>query len=183
MNLLDIGIIVVLLLAAWRGYYRGFIQEISTIVGLLAGLVVAANYYLRLAKLLQPHLPQPTYNRLVAFFILFILTYWLVRLSSLILQRLSQKLFLGPVDRVLGGLFAVAKGAVVLGFLLSVATLVVSKDNKLLKESRTVPYVKGAYQQVLLLLPADFKGQLQKRFEQFQREWSGKERPAKGEEI
>lgn len=184
MNLLDLGLIVVLALAAWRGYLRGLFQEISTIIGLILGLVVAAHYYLRLAKLISPHIADPTYNRLLSFFLLFILVYWLIRLVGLILRRFSNLLFLGPVDRILGCLFAVAKMAVILGFLLTALALFIPPDSKLLREAKTVPYLKGAYQQLLLLLPVDFKNQVKEKVLRFQKEWSDRSpQPEKGEAI
>lgn len=183
MNLLDLGLIVVLLLLFWRGYTRGLLQEVSTVIGFLAGLVVAAHYYLHLARLLASHLPQPTYNRLAAFFLLFIGVYWLIRLGGLLFRRLLVSLYLGPVDRWLGSVFALLKGAVILGFILSALSLVIPKDTKLLQESRLAPYVKGAYQQVLLLLPADFKEQLRQRIQRFQQDWSPYNQRQRGEAI
>lgn len=183
MNLLDLGLLVVLLLLVWRGYTRGLLQEVSTVIGFLAGLVIAAHYYLRLAPLLAPHLPQPAHNRLAAFFLLFIGAYWLIRLGGLLFRRLLVSLYLGPVDRWLGSAFALLKGAVILGFILSALSLVIPKDTRLLQESRLVPYVKGAYRQVLLLLPAEFKEQLRQRVQQFLQDWSPSNQRQKGEAI
>lgn len=182
MNLLDLGIGVILLLLALRGYWRGLLQEIAVIVGLVIGLIFAAHYYLQLARLVGQWLHTPLYSRIVSFFLIFILTYWLVRLSGNFLHRFFATISLGSLDRLLGGIFAVIKGCVILGFILTVLTLVVTKDSKLLQESQTAPYLKEIYQQALVLLPQDFKDQIKERALKFEREWGGRKKGAQPRE-
>lgn len=182
MNLLDLGIVVVLVLLGLRGYWRGLLQEISVIVGLVIGLVFAAHYYLRLAGLLGQWLQTPLYSRIVSFLIILVLVYWAIRLAGNFLHRLFAAIALGSLDRFLGGAFAILKGGVILGFLLTVISLAVPKDSKLLQESVAVPYLKGVYQQTLLLLPQEFKNQVKERALQFEREWGGRKRGAQPRE-
>jgi membrane protein required for colicin V production len=182
MNLLDLGILVVLLLLALRGYWRGLLQEISVILGLVIGLIFAAHYYLQLARLVGQWLHTPLYSRIVSFLIILILVYWLIRLAGNFLHRFVAAIFLGSLDRLLGGFFAVLKGCVILGFLLTVIAMVVPKDSKLLQESRTAPYIKGIYQQALVLLPQEFKDQVKERALKFEREWGGRKKGTQSRE-
>ncbi len=184
MNLLDLGIIVILVLMGLRGYWRGLLQEVSVLVGLVIGLILAAHYYLQLARVMGQWIHTPLYSRIVSFLIILVLTYWVIRLSGNLLHRFFTAILLGQVDKVLGGLFAVLKGGVVLGFLLTVLGLVVPKDSKLLQESLTAPYMQGMYQQVLILLPQEFKDQVRARALQFEREWGGrKQKSQTGKEV
>ncbi len=182
MNLLDLGIIIILGLVVMRGYFRGLFQEVSVIVGVVAGIVVAAHYYLQLASLLGRWLTTPLYGRLTAFIIIMIGVYWLTRLAGFLLGRLLKLIYLGPLDRLLGGIFALAKGALVLGFLITVSPLVVPKDSKLLHESQIAPYLKTCYEKALFLLPPEFKSQVKERVRQFEKGWErrqGDREPAK----
>lgn len=183
MNLLDLGLIVILFLAGLRGYYRGLLQEISVVVGLVVGLVFAAHYYLKLARLMAPWIHTPLYSRILSFLIILIVVYWLIRLAGNLLQRFLSVAFLGSLDRLLGGAFGVLKGAVVLGFLLTVITISVANDSKLLKESITAPYMKKLYTETLVLLPPEFKQQVQERFHKFERDWGAKKKSNQQEEI
>ena len=183
MNLLDLGIIVILFLAGLRGYYRGFLQEISVVVGLVVGLVFAAHYYLNLARLISQWVHTPLYSRIISFLIILVLVYWLIRIAGNLLHRFLSAVFLGSLDRLLGGAFAVLKGAVILGFLLAIITLSVSNDSKLLKESITAPYLKKLYTETLVLLPPEFKQQVQERFLKFERDWGTKKKSNQKEEI
>ncbi len=182
MNLLDLGILVVLVLLGVRGYWRGLLQEISVIVGLVIGLIFAAHYYLQLARLVGQWLHTPLYSRIVSFLIILILVYWLIRLAGNFLHRFLAAIFLGSLDRLLGGLFAVLKGCVILGFLLTILAMVVPKDSKLLQESLIAPHIKGIYQQALVLLPQEFKDQVKERALKFEREWGGRKKGTQSRE-
>lgn len=184
MNLLDLGIIVILLLIALRGYYRGLLQEISVVVGLVIGLIIAAHYYLRLARLVSQWVHTPLYSRIISFLVILVLTYWIIRIAGNLIHRFLSFIYLGSLDRLLGGAFGVLKGGILLGFILTIITLAVPKDSKLLKESITAPYLRIMYNQALVLLPEDFKQQVKERALRFEREWGEKKKtPNHKEEI
>jgi membrane protein required for colicin V production len=181
MNLLDLGIIIILFLVALRGYYRGLLQEISVVVGLVVGLVFAAHYYLSLARLVSQWIHTPLYSRVISFLVILVLAYWLIRIAGNLLHRFLSFIYLGSLDRLLGAAFGVLKGAVILGFLLTIITISVPKDSKLLQESFSAPFLKMMYNQALLLLPPDFKQQVKERAEKFEHDWGTKKKAAKEE--
>ncbi|HZE21234.1 MAG TPA: CvpA family protein [Desulfobaccales bacterium] len=167
MNLLDLGIIVLLGLITVRGYYRGLFQELAVLVGVVGGVVVAAHLYLRLAILLHRWVADPLYARWIAFGIIFVAVYWAIRLVAHFLQRLFYHLYLDFFDRVLGGTFALAKGALLVGFSLMFLMMVLPKDSHLLKGSVAVPKLVSFSRQSLGLLPPDFK----KRMKDYLKDW------------
>ncbi len=167
MNLLDLGIIVLLGLIAVRGYYRGLFQELAVLVGVVGGIVVAAHTYLRLAALLQPYIADPLYARGIAFGALFVAVYWLTRLVAHFLQQVLYHLYLDFFDRVLGGTFALAKGALLIGFGLMFLGVFIPKNSHLLQGSVAAPHLVYFSQQSLGLLPPDFK----QRFKEYLKEW------------
>ncbi len=139
MNVLDLGIIVLLGLVTLRGYYRGLFQEVAVLVGVVGGVVVAAHTYLRLAGLLQPWITDPQHARWVAFAVVFVAVYWLTRLAAHFIQRLLYHLYLDFFDRLLGGVFALAKGALLIGFVLMLLGVVMPRNSHLLKGSVAAP--------------------------------------------
>ena len=166
MNLLDLGIIVLLGLITLRGYYRGLFQEVAVLVGVV-GVVVAADTYLRLAGLLQSWITDPQYARWVAFAVVFVAVYWLTRLAAHFIQRLLYHLYLDFFDRFLGGVFALAKGALLVGFALMLLGEVLPRNSHLLKGSVAAPHLISLARQSLGLLPADFK----QRLNDYLKEW------------
>ena len=167
MNLLDLGIIILLGLITVRGFFRGLFQELAVLVGVVGGLVVAAHTYLRLASLLQPWITDPNYARWVAFAVLFVAVYWLTRLAAHFIQRLLYHLYLDFFDRLLGGVFALAKGALLVGFALMLVGVVLPRNSYLLKGSVAAPHLISLSRQSLGLLPPDFK----QRLEEYLKEW------------
>lgn len=160
MNLLDLGIIVLLGLITVRGYYRGLFQELAVLVGVVGGVVVAAHLYLRLAVLLHRWVTDPHYARWIAFGVVFVAVYWVTRLVAHYLQSLFYHLYLDFFDRVLGGTFALAKGALLVGFSLMFLAMVLPKDSHLLKGSVAAPRLVSFSRRSLELLPPDFKKRL-----------------------
>ncbi len=160
MNLLDLGILVLLGLVTVRGYFRGFFQELAVLVGVIGGVIVASRVYLLLADLLSRWVTNPQYARIIGFAVILVAVYWLTRLVAHYLQRLLYHLYLDSLERLLGAGFALAKGALLIGFSLMFVGLVIPKDSKLLAESRTAPKLVGLAEQALDLLPPDFKQQI-----------------------
>jgi membrane protein required for colicin V production len=171
MNLLDLGILIALVLVCLRGYYRGLFQELSVIVGLLGGIVIAAHLYLRIANVLSQWIKNPLYSQILGFSVILIAVYWLTRFLGHLLQRVLVILYLERLDRLLGGLFALVKGMLILGFVLTALHLVVPKDSRLLRESRAAPYLEGFYSQALNLLPPEFIEQLKQQIMAWQERW------------
>jgi membrane protein required for colicin V production len=167
MNVLDLGIIILLGLVTVRGYYRGLFQEVAILVGVVGGVVVAAHTYLRLAGLLQPWITDPQYARWVAFGAMFVAVYWLTRLAAHFIQRLLYHLYLDFFDRFLGGVFALAKGALLVGFALMLLGVVMPRNSHLLKGSVAAPHLIALSRQSLELLPPDFK----QRLNDYLKEW------------
>jgi membrane protein required for colicin V production len=167
MNLLDLGIIVLLGLITVRGFFRGLFQEVAVLVGVVGGVVAAAHTYLRLASLLEPWITDPQHARWVAFAVVFVAVYWLTRLVAHYLQRLLYHLYLDFIDRLLGGVFALAKGALLIGFALMLLGVVMPRDSQLLKGSVAAPHLIALARQSLGLLPPDFK----QRLNDYLKEW------------
>ena len=116
MNLLDLGIVVVVLLAAFNGFRRGASLQLSTYAGLLLGLLVGA--------LLAPHFAHlvvsPYAQAGVALMVLVVFAGigdgigWLVGSRIWAIARRSA---LGTVDSVAGSIVAVIAGLLTIWFL------------------------------------------------------------------
>lgn len=165
MNLLDLGILVLLFLVTLRGYFRGLFQELAVLVGLVGGLVVAARFYLDVAALLLPLIKSLFWAQVLAFALILVVVYWVVRLLAYVLQNLLYHLYLDVFDRLLGAFFALLKGALILGLALLLVGTMVPPDNRLLRNSRAKPVLTRLARRTLDLLPPDFKERLKEYLE------------------
>lgn len=169
MNLLDLGILVLLILITLRGYYRGLFQELAVLAGVVGGVLAAAHTHMLLGAKLSRWIANPDHARWLAFALVLVGVYWSVRLVAYFLQRILYHLYLDVFDRLLGGFFALVKGGLLLGFALMLVGLVMPKDTHLLKDSRTAPYLMHFSKQALGLLPPDFKNRMNEYLQEWQR--------------
>jgi membrane protein required for colicin V production len=157
MNLLDLGIIALLILVTLRGYFRGLFQELAVLVGLVGGLLIAARTYLAVAALILPLVNNLYWAQGIAFVLVLVVFYWCVRLLAYVLQRLLYHLYLDVLDRLLGAFFAFLKGCLILGLALLLLGVLLPKDSRLIKESRVQPPLVQLAKRTLDMLPSDFK--------------------------
>jgi membrane protein required for colicin V production len=123
MNAMDVALVVLLLLCALRGFWRGFFRESFGFLGLILGLVCALRFGEAAAAFLAESFPAatvlPTTGRLgVAFVAMFVLVQGVLNLLGLLLDRMLGSLALRRASAVAGALFGLAKGGAVFAFLL-----------------------------------------------------------------
>lgn len=108
MTALDIGVIVVAALLVARGVWIGFVRQIAFLLALFLGYGAAGTYY----PIFSQHLTAiqtPQLRFVVTYGLLFFTTYVLTMVLGLGLKKVMQITFLGWFDRLLGGLFGMAK--------------------------------------------------------------------------
>lgn len=113
MTLLDFLLIAILVICTILGFWNGLVKQLATIIGIVAGIVVAARLAPRFSGFLLGRLfSDPGTARIAAYVILFLaaaLSVWLVGLG---VRRLVKKAELGLADRIWGGAFGTLKGLV-----------------------------------------------------------------------
>ncbi len=119
MNVLDIAILAILFLFTLKGCLRGLLKEVCSLVGLVAAAVIAFTFYAPLAARLSAwlHIPLQV-GVIVVLLLLFILTMMFFSLLGVILSRFVRLLFLGGFNRVLGALFSLLQGTLILALVL-----------------------------------------------------------------
>lgn len=114
----DILVLVVVGLAATFGFLRGFVQEAISLFAGAVAIVAIHTLHTPLAEVLTPHIGTESGASVLAFFLLLIVPYVLVRAVARYLGTASRASALAPVDRVLGFGFGAVKGTliIVLGY-------------------------------------------------------------------
>lgn len=119
MNAVDIAIVVVLTVLLLKGLWLGLIHELCTLAGLVLGAVLAVRYHAPLAETLPAWAGLPPWLApAVCFAALFLLTLLCFGLLGVVLSRFLKLIFLGGFNRVLGGLFGLVQGVLLLALLL-----------------------------------------------------------------
>ncbi len=119
----DILVMVVVGLSATYGFMRGFVQEAISLLAWVFAIFAIHNLHSPLADVLAPHVGTESGASVLAFFLLLILPYALVRGLARWLGSASRGSVLAPVDRVLGFGFGAVKGTVLIVLAYSVLIL------------------------------------------------------------
>jgi membrane protein required for colicin V production len=119
----DWTIVVCIVASVIGGLVSGFFRTACSLIGLLLGLSVAAWNYHRVAAFLMPLVRIETVANTIAFFLIAIVIMALFSFLGTILGRTFQKLGLGCLDMIGGGVLGFIQGLVMvmIGILVAVA--------------------------------------------------------------
>ena len=119
-EVIDIVFALLVVIAAIRGAFRGFITEVGSMAALILGFGAAIIFYKPVALLLDKQFGPTFWNQLIAFLVLFLLGYLLVKLVQRMLQNVIERLNLDRLDSALGFFLGIAEGLLVVGVALFV---------------------------------------------------------------
>ena len=112
MTALDIFVILVVGGAALIGFVRGFAHEVLALLAWIIAIVALKVFHEPLAGRLVESVGTAAGAAVLAFALLFVPTYILVKLIARRLGGAARRSVVGPVDRVLGGGFGMLKGLI-----------------------------------------------------------------------
>ncbi len=110
MSALDIFVILVLVGGAAVGFVRGFVYEFFSLLAWVAAIAMLRLFHTQLSGGLGAVVGTPSAAAVLAFALLFIPTFMLVKLLARSIGKKTRRSLIGPVDRVLGGGFGLLKG-------------------------------------------------------------------------
>jgi membrane protein required for colicin V production len=110
----DVAVVAFVVLAALRGWWRGFLREFFGLLALAVGLYVASKYTDALSPWLADKVSGPQALRDgIAFVALFVLANLLTNIAGFVLDRVAAALLLTGVNRAAGAFFGAGKAAAV----------------------------------------------------------------------
>ncbi len=131
MNILDIILVVPIIWLMYRGYQKGFIIELSSLVALILGIYLAINFSGYASDFLTRNFNiSDKYLNILAFIVTFMVVVFGVYMVGKILEQFINILLLGFINKIAGAAFGVIKAA----FLISVVLWIINSFDM----SRTV---------------------------------------------
>ncbi len=134
MEILDILLVLPLLYGAWKGFQKGFIMELFTILALVVGLYAAFNFSDKFSKYMEFGKEAHSYMPAISFIVLFLLVGAMVYFGGKALEQVLKIAQLSAFNKVVGATLGVFKWlyltACVLVFLVSF-----DKEEKIIKKS------------------------------------------------
>src|SRR5262245_3804215 len=121
MHWFDIGITIALILSCMWSFYRGLIRELLSLLGLVAASVLAVCGYPYVADVLAPLIAMEWVRQAIGFALIFFLVMAVTIVCSTLLRLVIRTVGLSLLDRLLGGLFGLAKVVLLASILLMMA--------------------------------------------------------------
>lgn len=125
MNYLDIVIVIPLIWGAYKGFRKGFIIEIASLVALILGIWGGINFSSYAATFLSS-----TFNisnkimPLLSFIVTFIAIVIVVFFIAKMLERVVKMVALGIVNRIAGMVFGMLKFGIIISVLLNLVNTI-----------------------------------------------------------
>lgn len=140
----DFVVIALLLLFTLRGFWIGFLRQITTLVALLVGFVIAGQYHDKLFPFLRGVTDNPHAVFWMSYVILFGVTYVVTMLLGKGLAKVIELTVAGWFDKLLGGVLGAAKACIVVVLLNMVLSGILAPENDMLRKCQLCPYVSQA---------------------------------------
>ncbi len=156
MNPLDWFLAILLTYSVVRAAIRGLFQEAFALGGLILGFLFACWFYRMLALDLKGLITSPQIAQLAAFLLILAGTMILASLLGRVLRHTASAIGLGFVDRFLGALFGLLRGAF-LGVVLLLALTAFLPSAPWIENSHLAPYFLRTAHAVSFVMPSDLK--------------------------
>lgn len=111
MTLTDWTIVAVLALTVFGGLARGFFRSACSLGGLVLGVALGAWNYPLVAQPLKPLLPGEDAADIAAFLVIAVVVMIVASILGSLLAKAMEKVGLGCLDRLAGGVFGFFQGA------------------------------------------------------------------------
>ncbi len=174
MNALDIVIGVILAYCLIRGVFRGLVEEISSILGVFAGIYAAVFYYPQGAVFLSRWMAEAAYRNIISFLVIFGLVFIVVGVLGVLIKYLLNIASLGWLDRLCGVAFGGIKGILVVAVLLMVLTAFLPRGAPLIKQSLLSPHVSLIATRLAKIVPQDLRNKFSFKMKDFEGAWQRK---------
>lgn len=156
---LDAIVAGVVVLSALIAYFRGFVREALSLASWVGALFATLYAFTPVREIAREHIPMPMLADITTGAGLFVVSLLVLSLiGGAIARRVSQSGH-GAIDRSLGFLFGLFRGALVVAVLYMLATWIVTEQDQpeWVTEAKVFPLMRDVSREIELLLPAEMR--------------------------
>ena len=115
----DVVLLLVLLIGAWRGFAKGLLLSVASLVGLVGGIWAASHFSHLVAEHLSKHVSWSVNTlHMASLALTFLLVVVGVHLLAKLLEKVLDLVALGFVNKLAGAVFGLLKVALILSFVM-----------------------------------------------------------------
>lgn len=156
MNTIDILLLVPLAYAAWKGFKKGLIVELFTLLALLVGIYAGIHFSDFTAEKINGSIEmEDKYLPVVAFTLTFLVVGALIYFAGRMLEKMVELVNLSPVNKLLGVLLSLIKMVYTLSILIILVETYDERGNFIPTEQKKESKMYEPMKQVALVtIPA-----------------------------
>jgi membrane protein required for colicin V production len=155
MTVLDYILIGTLVFFAIIGLIRGLVSQLISILGLVAGFVLARIYYGSVVSYLGLHF---YIGEFVAFLIVFVGVFICAKIAGMIVEKFLKSARLSLFNRISGFLLGFMKGFALCSLIIAFMLLVYPEGDKVVRSSPAANYFYKAAEAIYRIVPEDIRG-------------------------
>ncbi|HEV2336141.1 MAG TPA: CvpA family protein [Stellaceae bacterium] len=160
MNPLDIGVIGIVALSALFAFARGFVREALSIIAWVGAAAITLYGFNWVYAQIEPRVHDKLLSQVIAGFGLFVIAIIVLTILTGTLANMVRGTGLSPIDRTLGFIFGLARGAFLVCFaylLLDFSGIQPSDRPVWIREAKSEPYLHQGAEALRGLLPEALK--------------------------
>ncbi|WP_136795750.1 MULTISPECIES: CvpA family protein [Desulfosediminicola] len=140
----DIVVLSLFAILIGRGIWLGFIKQITGLLALYLGYIVASRYHDKFFPFLRDLSDNPEIVFLASYVILFIVTYIIILLFGKLLAHTIQVSIVGWFDRILGAVLGFGKALIIVVLMHMVLGAVLSPESKMTRDCQSCDTLNAA---------------------------------------
>jgi membrane protein required for colicin V production len=162
MTSVDLVVLGVMFLSGLVAFTRGLVREVLSVVAWVGAAATAMAFLPAVRPLLAPHLPSPEWVDPAGYILLFIVSLILFSLIAKTIAHAVRSSAIGGIDRTLGLVFGLARGAALAIAAYIFACMAIPPDHwpPSVLESRSLPYIYSGAAWVARMMPPEYQPQV-----------------------
>jgi membrane protein required for colicin V production len=159
MNPLDLGVIAIIVLSAVFAFARGFVREALSIIAWVGAAAATVYGFGPALERIDPLVKNPLLSQLIAGFGLFVGSLVVLTIVTSFIARAVRASSLSPIDRTLGFVFGLLRGAfiVCLAYLLLDISVQQSERPAWIQQAKSAEFLKRGADELRIFLPESLK--------------------------
>ena len=157
MGLLDIAIIGLIFISVLVGLIRGFTKELMSIAAWVISIYLAFNFYQPADTYFSKYINNELASNLAGGAAIFIVTLFVLSMIGYLISKAVSASGVKGTDRVLGSVLGFARGVLIVGFLIVIASIFNVENRPTWKESKLIKHFEPIASTINSVLPEKFK--------------------------
>ncbi len=169
MNPLDMTIIIILCFCLIRGFFRGLVKELSSIIGVLGGFYAAYTYYNPLTLYVLKWVSCFEHINIICFLIIFFTVFITISMLGVLIKYIMNIAFLTWFDRLCGTFFGLVKGLLLTSILLMILVTFLNIEKSFVAKSIIAPHIMIISKTMTKLISPGIKKQINDKIKELKK--------------